>query len=171
MYNNIYKFQKKCSQIPYLQPDIHIFLSHSQWSIAHIACMYKGLNIHKCTKRTDMCIQIQCLQTIFTYCTWCFGMVLIRAWCLIICMCYTTVGQNFFRLRLNDCLFLFVCQRLPPRGATERSSTERHCQRADQPVHHDPVAASPREPPEWHYEGLHCPVRSFSFLQKSALLF
>lgn len=52
-----------------------------------------------------------------------------------------------------------VCfQRLPPRGAAQRSSTERDRQRPDQPIHHDPVAASSGKPPERHPEGLHGPV-------------
>ncbi|KAL2078677.1 hypothetical protein ACEWY4_026362 [Coilia grayii] len=36
--------------------------------------------------------------------------------------------------------------------------SECDCQRPYQPVYHDPVAASPREPPEWYPPGLQCPV-------------
>lgn len=58
------------------------------------------------------------------------------------------------------CLCVYVRQGLAPRRAPKCSSAERHCQRPDQPVHHDPVAASPWKPPEWYPQGLHHPVRS-----------
>ena len=58
-------------------------------------------------------------------------------------------------------VFCFVfLQCLSPRGVPQCSSSERHRQWPDQPVHHDPVAASAWKPPERHPQGLHRPVRS-----------
>lgn len=52
-------------------------------------------------------------------------------------------------------LLCFHVQGLPPRGAPHSPSTECHRQRPDQSVHHDPVAATSREPPEWPSQRLH----------------
>lgn len=43
----------------------------------------------------------------------------------------------------------------PPRRAPERSPSDSHRERPHQSVHHDPVAAAPREPSERSTPGLH----------------
>lgn len=50
-------------------------------------------------------------------------------------------------------------QGFPSWGTPHSTSTECHCQWPHQSVHHDPVAAAAREPPEWHPQGLHHQVR------------
>lgn len=83
---------------------------------------------------------------------------MILAWATIKLCSWRFTNRKITALSLHTRVFVPQC--LSSRGAPKCSSTERHCQRPDQPVHHDPVAASPGKPPEWHPQGLHRPVRS-----------
>lgn len=68
---------------------------------------------------------------------------------------------NISFISFPHCPFpLHLCfQCVSPRGAPQCSPSKCHRQRPDQPVHHDPVAASAGKPPERHPQGLHCPVK------------
>lgn len=60
----------------------------------------------------------------------------------------------------GPCVCVCFWQCVAPRGVPQCCTSERHCKWSHQPVHHDPVAASTREPSERHPQRIHRPVRS-----------